>query len=146
MIRKRRTPTPDPATLERRSRWAGALTPELTDREREALRDHRRDSCVPDRAVGYLWDHWDPHHGDGWLLSAFESALAEDVAEIDQTLERYQEQRNRLTEWIREVERLAVERSSGPGAREMAEVYTVLSTLGYQGNYSEGKQGGSDDV
>ena len=97
MIRKKRPTTIDLAALLQREPWAGMLNePELTDAEVAALREHRRGTWVPGAALSYLWGHWDVHHGSTWSLAEFETALAADVAEIDQSLEDFPEQRQRL--------------------------------------------------
>ena len=148
-IRRRRPATLDVAELERRSRWAAILSPELTDREQEALREHRKDSWVPGAALGVLWDCYDVHNGDPWALAAFTTALGEDASQIDRMLERYPDQRQRLVDWLRKVEALAVECESNSGGREMGEVYQELSTLGYQSgamNVNAGKENGESDA
>ncbi len=147
--RRRRTAISGAAVAER-ARWAGMLgEPELTPEEQCVLREHQKDSWTPQAALNVLWNCFDVFHGDPWSLASFETALAEDRAEIDQMLERYPEQRDRASEWVREIERLAVQRESDPEGHAMGEVYQELSTLGYQSgamNVNAGKKNGESDA
>ena len=70
MSRKLRVPKQQRAVtigeLERRAKWAGILTPELSVEESNRLKAHRhgQTSWVPTDALTFLWDRVDLEHGD----------------------------------------------------------------------------------
>jgi hypothetical protein len=141
--------------LEHRATVGGIFpdVPELTPAESaqwEALRRARSD-WVPQTALRYAWARVDPFHGrggqiymgrprrpddlgsgDGWSLASFRAALEEDRAEIALVVRQHPEQRDRLSDWLRQIEALGHQRDHdhAPGA---GDYYERLIKLGYRG-------------
>ena len=137
MTRKLRVPKQQRAVtieeLERRVKWVGVLTPELSVEESNRLSAHRhgQTSWVPSRSLLWLWDRVDGTHGEAWVWSEFLAVLGLDREEVDQVVRDHPDQRERLAKWLDAVEAFARDRDVAPG--HVGHHYQALGELGYSG-------------